>query len=347
MLVETGTLDLDRFAKIRRLHDSTTNAGEKAAAATRMKVIAETAGMTVEQVASKLDAAAPKPVHDAFVGSSFAKAWADLMNTPEQRAFEEKRAAEREKQRQEALREHGTQEALFGENPWERRLRESCQPLLGRHAVHGYTTLDGWDGVGSRIPAKVRIAVSSAYRLPRTVTEAWDETQFWEQLLDHRCAFERDYEPWHWIRARIQVVEELCDTLPSRGIEDLQRRVEWMRHVNNLGWSRDVHEDNALIDRLAADVASMAGVVTALAGMVERVSRQEMTSAAVQSGHEDHASQHPAADVRSGRPYRTNADKRRDVLALLGQGLTDREIARRAGVSPTTVGSIRNAQNGR
>ena len=51
-------------------------------------------------------------------------------------------------------------------------------------------------------------------------------------------------------------------------------------------------------------------------------------------------------------PRRTNADKRRDVLALV-QGnvgishtapLTDREIARRAGVSPSTVGNIRRGR---
>lgn len=40
----------------------------------------------------------------------------------------------------------------------------------------------------------------------------------------------------------------------------------------------------------------------------------------------------------------TNGEKRTAVLALLGSGLSDREIARRAGVAPSTVANTRKAQ---
>ncbi|MCJ2031308.1 Lrp/AsnC family transcriptional regulator [Methylobacterium sp. J-043] len=73
----------------------------------------------------------------------------------------------------------------------------------------------------------------------------------------------------------------------------------------------------------------------------EEVVKPTSGSAAVQSGRAEGYSdcEYPSR--------RTNADKRRDVLALLNVGvahnspLTNREIARRAGVSPTTVGAIR------
>ncbi len=47
---------LETFAKVRALHDSTTHAGEKANAASRMEALARKAGFTVEEAMSKLDA---------------------------------------------------------------------------------------------------------------------------------------------------------------------------------------------------------------------------------------------------------------------------------------------------
>ncbi|AWB26199.1 hypothetical protein DA075_35615 (plasmid) [Methylobacterium currus] len=61
----------------------------------------------------------------------------------------------------------------------------------------------------------------------------------------------------------------------------------------------------------------------------------QLKSQPLQSG-QDQGISRPAYPSR-----RTNIEKRRDVLDLLGSGLSDREIARRAGVSAQTVGNIR------
>lgn len=52
---------------------------------------------------------------------------------------------------------------------------------------------------------------------------------------------------------------------------------------------------------------------------------------------------HPSPTVITD-PARATAEAREEVRALLGQGFTDREIDRRAGVSPSTVGNIRKGQ---
>lgn len=72
------TVDLSTFAKVRALHNSTTNPGERAAAASRMKVLARKAGLTVKQAKSMLDA--PKPMTQA---EAAAKAFNDLFNSPD------------------------------------------------------------------------------------------------------------------------------------------------------------------------------------------------------------------------------------------------------------------------
>lgn len=44
--------------------------------------------------------------------------------------------------------------------------------------------------------------------------------------------------------------------------------------------------------------------------------------------------------------HRPVTERRAEVVALLGEGLSNREIARRAKVSPSTVASVRDAQAG-
>ncbi|MBZ6416920.1 MAG: helix-turn-helix domain-containing protein [Methylobacterium sp.] len=50
----------------------------------------------------------------------------------------------------------------------------------------------------------------------------------------------------------------------------------------------------------------------------------------------------PRPEVQDHRPV---AQRRAEVVALLGEGLSDREIARRAKVSPSTVSTVRREQS--
>ena len=118
------------------------------------------------------------------------------------------------------------------------------------------------------------------------------------------------------------ILERLLDTAPGASLNDLRARMSWLEHLDR----RDAREHGTRFATLRADIERMG----------QRIREQGAETSPVQSGHQGSAQS--AAPTR-----RTNADKRQDVLALIGQGLTDREIARRAGVSPTTVGTIRKA----
>lgn len=243
---------LKTFAKVRALHDRATTSGEKASAAARMQALAAKAGLTVDEAVSKLDAPPPAPKPSSF--------FEDLFNSPEFRAQKAERERRKADRRAVALKEYGSEEAVWEPCEREAALERACRPVIVRKPIIGgeMDTLQSWDGgYFDRMPAEVRAAVAGAYPLPATVREAWAELQFWEKLYDDRDAF-GDHDHRVWVRARTAHVEHLLDTLPAKSVKDLLARIDWMEHLNDRGFNRDVHEDAALLATLRGDVERMA-----------------------------------------------------------------------------------------
>ncbi|GJE57304.1 hypothetical protein [Methylobacterium thuringiense] len=351
------TAGLETFAKVRALHDRATIPGEKASAAARMKTLARKAGMSVEQAVSKLDA--PKPKTQA---QAAANAFSDFFHTPEMRAQRAEREAVRLEKTRELLKRYANEEAVFADTKREAALRMACEPLVvwdTRPDWKGFYAFAGWTDHGGKdsMPTAVREAVMSGWPWPETVAAAWSEYEAAEALDDDRCAFEPGYTPHRWVEARRYALEEVLDTQPAKSLNDLRARMSWLEHLRSLEcqWTHD--NDAVRLATLRADIERMGARL------------RDQDAEAVQSGHgAGQASCEPPAEgitisvtplrspisgtsnapVQFGHRHRTNADKRRDVLALLnaedsGIALTDREIARRAGVSPTTVGTIRRS----
>lgn len=121
-----------------------------------------------------------------------------------------------------------------------------------------------------------------------------------------------------------------------------------MQHGLDLGYSRDIHEDQACLTALRADIDRMADWFGREAPHTE------------QAGRGVHAGQHTAstfpdpgtstgtstATVQTGHRPSTRAERRAAALSLIAEGYADREIAQRLGISPTTVGTLQDRDPG-
>jgi hypothetical protein len=350
---------LETFAKVRALHDRTDHPGERAAAASRMEVLARSAGMTLEEALFSLDRRAPQT-------QNF---WEDLYASPEQQAADAERLKKEAERRARVLSEVGSEDAVWRKTRSEISLGIACRGLLRSPTSENgpSDTLLGWNGGPfASLPILAREAVSRAYPLPLGVHEAWAELLGWEKLIDQRRAFCPVYSADVRVLARIAILEQLLDTLPSVTMQDLQARLGWMQYVLDHHSNRSIDEDQVCLTSLRSDIERLA-VQSGHGVSPASTNAPEPNSATVQNGHgvspaRPNAAEPNPATVQNGQRgcyeqsthpvHRTSAEKRREVADLLsvagpkGRPLTDRQIARRIGVSPTTVGNVRRAVHG-
>lgn len=320
----TSKLDMDKFAKVHRLMSEGATDGERAAARARAEAMASRAGMTLKQAASKMDAKAR--ADDPFAGLR------EMM-----REGQEKRRRYSSARCQEALKRYGNVAGVFLRQPIEVALFNAATPFAVREQFEDYCGTKRWftqklGGAGSYSmreadPAAV-LAIHDGWPMPPTLSGILNELRFWETLRRDRSAFADATgggEYMHDLEAnfRRELLEHKIRTRPITSWDDMQARLDW----NQFEW------ESQWIDP--------AGHARSDADEVERLRRdfvilRKLYEAPAQNGHAEPA---PPADLR-----RTNADKQRDIVSILDSepGLSNREIARRCGVSPQTVGNWRS-----
>lgn len=106
----------------------------------------------------------------------------------------------------------------------------------------------------------------------------------------------------------------MLDTHPAHSLSDLRARMSWFEYLSRkeVQWT---HKNDLLrFATLRADIERMG------------VRLREQDAAGVQSGHSHRL---------------TRKERHAAICQLLSEGLSDREVARRLGISPTTVGAVR------
>lgn len=185
-------------------------------------------------------------------------------------------------------------------------------------------SLDGWtaETPPRHMPADIRRAVEGAYSLPTSVTGAIAELEYWEKrdgeiALLRPAASRRTERPGASqldlpALARATVIRRLVEHgLRARTVADALARVEyWRRRAGRGSW-----------------------IEAAILEDLRHLADQERSTT--------------DGEVIEKPPthFRTASERREEVIRLLSErssaALSDREIARRVGVSPQTVGNLR------
>lgn len=325
MNIHASNLDIEKFRKVYALVTGGATAGERIAAKARANKLAAKAGLSFNDAVSRLDAPKSKPVN-------FFAGFDDWMEE-RQPGYKTQKAREKSERdireasrRSEILKEFGTVKAFLDPTPLERCLMLAASPFITRW--HSFTDVCGTErqisaefaGISDNcfkledVNSEAVAAIRAAFPFPETICGAFAELKVWSKLrLDRELFYQGEYYFDLPVELRLELLREVIKNQPVASWDDLEARF----HYKSYAWQQQWIEPKDFNDPEWSRVFDDVRILRALA---EKPFREP---------------------VQSGR--RTNADKRADVLSMLDANpeLSDREISRRVGVSPQTVGNWR------
>lgn len=317
--MHSSNLDIEKFRKVHCLMTGGATEGERAAAKNRCEALARKAGLTLEDAVSKLDSTSE--THD----------WRDVFRDMSQES-RDKDQQRKEARRADALSRYRTVFEVFEPTPQEVALRKAVQPFSDFFPAKDasgrkYTRTIKLDKCSSyvrfrKLSQRAKTAIENAYPMPNTLRAALDEVKAWRELRLDREAFGWvEYELELEVQARIAILEEVLNNEPVTSWDDMEARFDWNLFDWKSQWlDPDTEREDPFFDRVSADIKALRKLYEAAPKEPESRSSDE-----------------------NRRMSRTNAEVRKAVLSMLDSNpeLSDREISRRVGVSPQTVGNWR------
>lgn len=317
-------LDLVKLGKVLALVDSSTP-GEAAAAVETARRLLARDGKSFGDLGGLLLQPAPVPSPPAPPSPPPAP------STPRPDFHRRRPKPDHEADARSILTRYGSRDAVLAPCSREKLLRVA----VARWAVPQEPPQERWTralgewtvrSLPRHMPPEIRQSVETAYSLPTSVSGAMAELDYWERR-DREIAVMRQMDgdgsmpndaPTHLdlpAYARAIVIRRLVEHgLRATNLQDALIRAEyWRAHGGRGTWMEAA---------ILADIRHLASV--------------------------DRATRPPeAGDLAPGQPthFRTASERREEVMRLLSDTetamLSDREIARRVGVSPQTVGNLR------
>lgn len=334
MMDTSSKLDIGKFRKVHSLMAGGSTDGERAAARARAETMASNAGMTLAEAVSSLDSQPAAPMaRNLFEGFDD---WMEAKE-PGWKAAKTRERAQRDARddlrRAAVMKRYGSEKALFARTEREALLNAAVAHMAtwdhwtdDDGTQHRYaTTLDGKrPDLGTwylkEITPAIREAVTTAYPWPSNLDEALQEVKAWDRLrLDRAVVSGGEWNHYPEVECRFALLEHALQTgQPAASWDDIQARFDWKRYEFERQWldPEEEEREDPFLDRLEADFALLRPI--------------------------------DGADSRLRSTPPSTAEKRAAVLSTLDAHpeLSDREIARRLGVSPQTVNTWRRKRRG-